>query len=326
MGTVLSVSRLSKTYEVKKTAFSLKRQTIQAVDNVSFEVEKGKTLGIVGESGSGKSTLARCVLLLEAPDGGTTVFLGKNLASLKNKELREMRKQMQIIFQDPYSSLNPRRKVFEAIAEPLLFHKITKKRHIKEKVMEVLRKVGLDEDALNKYPHEMSGGQRQRVAIGRALATEPILVVADEPVSSLDVSIQAQIVNLFLDIKDETGISMLFISHDLNIIRFVADNVIVMYKGKVLEMGEKDEIFYRPLHPYTEMLVDSIKGEHGPMAAGSGSMTLPPPLEKEGRGDLAAHKGCDYYSRCNKRIPECEGETPELTGSDQHKVACFSYN
>jgi ABC-type oligopeptide transport system ATPase subunit len=231
MGKVLSVSKLKKIYEVRKTAFSLKREIIKAVDDVSFELEKGKTLGVVGESGSGKSTLARCVLLLEVPDDGTVTFLGNNLGNMGRNELKGLRKDMQIIFQDPYSSLNPRRKVYETIAEPILFHNIVPKNDVKDKVMEIFKSVGLDEDFVNKYPHEMSGGQRQRVAIGRALATNPILVIADEPVSSLDVSIQAQIVNLFIDIRESADISMLFVSHDLNVVRFISDEIMASSKG-----------------------------------------------------------------------------------------------
>lgn len=308
MGKMLSVSELRKVYEVKKTAFSLKKDRIKAVDGVSFELESGKTIGIVGESGSGKSTLARCILLLEEPDEGTITFSGNDLLHMGKHELKGLRKDMQIIFQDPYSSLNPRRKVFDTIAEPLLFHNIIKKKHVKEKVIEIFKKVGLDEDFLDKYPHEMSGGQRQRIAIGRALATNPSLLIADEPVSSLDVSIQAQIVNLFMDIKESTNISMLFVSHDLNIVRFISDEIMVMYSGKVLEMGEKDEVFYRPLHPYTEMLIDSIKGE----------------LFKKAEVDtFDFNDGCVYYPRCNSREPICSKEMPHLAGEKEHMVACF---
>jgi oligopeptide/dipeptide ABC transporter ATP-binding protein len=308
MGKVLSVSELKKIYEVRKTAFSLKREIIKAVDDVSFELEKGKTLGVVGESGSGKSTLARCVLLLEVPDDGTVTFLGNNLGNMGRNELKGLRKDMQIIFQDPYSSLNPRRKVYETIAEPILFHNIVPKKDVRDKVMEIFKSVGLDEDFVNKYPHEMSGGQRQRVAIGRALATNPILVIADEPVSSLDVSIQAQIVNLFIDIRESADISMLFVSHDLNVVRFISDEIMVMYKGKVLEMGQKEEVFYRPLHPYTKMLIDSIKGEF---------------TRREGDEVQTFEGGCHYYPRCDRRDMKCIKETPKLMGNKEHMVACF---
>jgi len=308
MGTVLAVSELRKTYEVRRTAFSYKKDIIRAVDGVSFELEKGSTLGVVGESGSGKSTLARCLLLLDKPDSGEIQFRGRDLLGLSGKELKTLRRDMQIIFQDPYSSLNPRRKVCDIMAEPLLFHGVAEKSDVRGKVLDVLTNVGLGEDFLSKFPHEMSGGQRQRVAIGRALATGPELVIADEPVSSLDVSIQAQIVNLFIDIRQKFGISMIFVSHDLNIVRFLSDNIIVMYGGKVVETGTRDEVFYRPLHPYTKMLINSIKGEYC----------------STGKYDaFDASRGCVYFPRCEIKEKSCGEKTPDLIGDKDHRVACF---
>ncbi|MCX5815599.1 MAG: ATP-binding cassette domain-containing protein [Proteobacteria bacterium] len=307
MGEVLSVSGLKKIYEVKKSAFSYKKEVVNAVNGVSFTLERGQTLGIVGESGSGKSTLARCILLLEKPDYGNIVFSGVNLAEITHKQLKKLRKDMQIIFQDPYSSLNPRIKVYDAIAEPVLFHKIAENNQAEDLVTEILKSVGISEDFFHKYPHEMSGGQRQRVAIGRALAVNPALIVADEPVSSLDVSIQAQIINLFMDIKESTKISMLFVSHDLNVVRFISDEIIVMYKGRVVEAGKTDEVFYQPVHPYTQMLIDSIKGGF---------------LNRAG-DDAQATGGCAYYPRCDKRQSICSGEMPELRGDTEHMVACL---
>jgi oligopeptide transport system ATP-binding protein len=308
MGTVLSVSDLKKTYEVRKTAFSYRKDIIKAVDGVSFDIEKGSTLGVVGESGSGKSTLARCLLLLEMPDSGKIEFQGRDLLTLRRKELKTLRRDMQIIFQDPYSSLNPRRKVYDIMAEPLLFHGVTDKHTVKEKVLDVLTNVGLGEDFLSKFPHEMSGGQRQRVAIGRALATSPELVIADEPVSSLDVSIQAQIVNLFIDVRQKFAISMIFVSHDLNIVRFLSDNIIVMYRGKIVETGTRDEVFYRPFHPYTKMLINSIKGQY----CNTGKYDAFDPS-----------KGCVYFPRCDMREQSCAEITPGLIGEKEHRVACF---
>jgi oligopeptide/dipeptide ABC transporter ATP-binding protein len=309
MGQVLSVSELKKTYEVRRTAFSYKKEIIRAVDGVSFDLEQGQTLGVVGESGSGKSTLARCLLLLEAPNSGKIVFLGHDLATQNNNALKALRKEMQIIFQDPYSSLNPRKKVFEIMAEPLLFHGMTGKGGVKGKVLELLSSVGLGEDFMNKYPHEMSGGQRQRVAIGRALTTNPVFIIADEPVSSLDVSIQAQIVNLFVEIREKLGISMLFVSHDLNIVRFISDNIIVMYGGRIVESGTRDEVFYNPFHPYTKMLIDSTKGEFCKVSV----------EERQ-----TASGGCIYYPRCNERTPTCMNEAPDLRGDDNHRAACLN--
>ncbi|MBA4416352.1 MAG: peptide ABC transporter substrate-binding protein [Syntrophus sp. (in: bacteria)] len=308
MGKVLSVSELKKYYEVRKTAFSYKKDIIRAVDGVSFDLEEGQTLGVVGESGSGKSTLARCLLLLEEPDEGKIIFLGQDLRELGRKELKTLRKDMQIIFQDPYSSLNPRRKVCDIMAEPLLFHGVVERKAVKEKVTEILSDVGLGEDFLNKYPHEMSGGQRQRVAIGRALATKPVLIVADEPVSSLDVSIQAQIVNLFIDIREKLGISMVFVSHDLNIVRFISDTIIVMYAGKVLEAGTRDEVFYKPMHPYTQMLIHSINGER---------------FKSPDDGGFIMTGGCVYCPRCDRRGEMCAQKSPCLQGDEGHRVACF---
>jgi oligopeptide transport system ATP-binding protein len=307
VGQVLSVSELEKVFEVRKTAFSISKKITKAVDKISFDLEEGKTLGIVGESGSGKSTLARCLVLLEKPDGGVINFFDQNLLMIGEKSLKGLRKNIQIIFQDPYSSLNPRKKVFDAIAEPLLFHKFVKSETVYEKVVSLLRNVGLDEDFLNKYPHEMSGGQRQRVAIGRALATNPSLLIADEPVSSLDVSIQAQIINLLIDIKEHSKISMIFISHDLNIVRFISDEIMVMYKGKVLEIGDKNEVFYHPFHPYTQMLIAASRGE---------LCTI------RDKGKIIADEACVYYPRCDFRDALCAREMPELTGTKEHSVAC----
>jgi len=309
MGSLLSVLDLKRYYEVRRSVFSVAKETIRAVDGVSLELEAGRTLGVVGESGSGKSTLARCVLLLERPDAGEVVFDGVNLLTAGREEMNRLRRQMQIIFQDPYSSLNPRMKIGDIIAEPLKFHSIAKGRaNVSARVGELLRSVGLDEDSLRKYPHEMSGGQRQRVAIGRALATEPALIIADEPVSSLDVSIQAQIVNLFLDIREKSNISMIFVSHDLNIVRFLSDRILVLYRGKVVETGGRDEVFLNPLHPYTRMLIKASKGEFA--------------LRQEAPSD-GEWEGCSYYENCEDKGGHCRGQVPQLTGGNDHKAACF---
>jgi dipeptide transport system ATP-binding protein len=308
MGEVLSVSDLTKVFDVRKRAFSVKKHLVHALNQVSFQLQSGRTLGIVGESGSGKSTLARCVLLIEKPDKGDVVFMGKDITAMTERDLWPIRGSMQMIFQDPYSSLNPRKKVYDAIAEPLLFHNVVKKPAATEKVVEILRKVGLSEDFLNKFPHEMSGGQRQRIAIGRAIATDPVLIVADEPVSSLDVSIQAQIINLFIDIKEALQLSMLFVSHDLNIVRFIADEIIVMYAGHVLESGSRDEVFSDPLHPYTKILIEASRGEFAVR-------------DPEELSDGAL--GCLYYGLCETREPACMRERPVLKGQTGHKVACF---
>ena len=309
MGPLLSVSELEKTFELRRKFFSNKKRTIKAVDKITFDLHEGRTLGIVGESGSGKSTIARCISLLEKPDSGVIKFFDQNLLSLSEKNLKNLRKDIQIIFQDPYSSLNPRKKVFDTISEPLLFNNIVNKQKIVEKVIEILKKIGLDEDFLNKYPHEMSGGQRQRVAIGRALAPNPSLLIADEPVSSLDVSIQAQIINLFMDIKTRSRISMIFISHDLNIVQFISDDILVLYKGRILEMGRKNEVFFHPLHPYTQMLMKAAQGEFCSV--------------QEKVDNIINDESCVYYQKCDLAEKYCATKTPNLQGTKEHSVACF---
>ena len=279
------------------------------MDSVSFELEQGHTLGLVGESGCGKSTVAKCITMLEKPDEGSILFMGHDWVHMAERQRKGLRKEMQIIFQDPFSSLNPRKRVLDTIAEPLRIHHMVEKGNLTEKVLEVLKSVGLDEDFLKKYPHEMSGGQRQRVAIGRALATAPSFIVADEPVSSLDVSVQAQIINLFLDIRERLKISMLFISHDLNIVRFISDRTMVMYRGKVVETGETEELFSHPLHPYTRVLMLASNDKEG---------------ETEGQG-AESKGGCVFLERCSEGKEMCGGDSPMLKGPSSHRVACFLY-
>jgi oligopeptide/dipeptide ABC transporter ATP-binding protein len=304
---MLSVSELRKVYEVRRSPFSVTKEIIRAVDGVSFELEQGQTLGLVGESGCGKSTVAKCLTMLEKPDDGSILFMGRDWVRMAERERKGLRKEMQIIFQDPFSSLNPRKRVLDTVAEPLVTHHMVEKEGLADKVLEVLKSVGLDEDFLMKYPHEMSGGQRQRVAIGRALATSPSFIIADEPVSSLDVSVQAQIVNLFLDIREQFKISMLFISHDLNIVRFISDRIMVMYRGKVVEMGGKEELFSHPLHPYTRLLMNASTR-----------------VEAEPEGEAALPDGCCVFlERCGEREELCERGRPELKGPAKHRVACF---
>ena len=298
---------MRKVYEVRRSPFSVTKEIIRAVDSVSFELEQGRTLGLVGESGCGKSTVAKCITMLEKPDDGSILFMGRDWVHMPEQERRSLRKEMQIIFQDPFSSLNPRKRVLDTVAEPLVAHRMVGKEGLADRVLEVLKSVGLDEDFLKKYPHEMSGGQRQRVAIGRALATSPSFIVADEPVSSLDVSVQAQIINLFLDIREQFRISMLFISHDLNIVRFISDRIMVMYRGKVVEIGEKEELFSHPLHPYTRLLMDA-----------SNRVQAEP--EREG----ALPDGCcAFLERCGEKKEMCEHDSPLLKGPQNHRVACF---
>ena len=306
MGALLSVSELTKIYEVRRTVFSVRKDLITAVDHVSFDLMPGKTLGVVGESGSGKSTLARCVMLLEKADSGTIAFAGFDWMNGDESQRRPLRKEMQIIFQDPYSSLNPRKRILDIICEPLLAHRMVAKGEMKDKALEIMKAVGLDEDSLKKYPHEMSGGQRQRVAIARALSTTPKCIIADEPVSSLDVSVQAQIINLFLDIRERFAISFLFISHDLSIVKFLSDEIMVMYRGRVLERASREDLFSNPLHPYTRMLIDSAHGE------------TPERQEREAAGQ----GGCLFFDRCTDRQGKCGETQPQLRSEADHFVAC----
>lgn len=308
MGTLLSVSELEKHYEIRRTVFSLRKETIRAVDNVSFELEGGRTLGIVGESGSGKSTLARCIAFLEPPDRGDVTFMGRDWIHMPASERKPIRRDMGIIFQDPYSSLNPRKRVVSIVSEPLKAQGSEYTKDLRTRVVDALANVGLGEDFLDKYPHEMSGGQRQRIAIARALCTGPSFLIADEPVSALDVSVQAQIINLFLDLKRQLRFAMLFVSHDLNIVRFISDEIMVMYRGKILEIGEKEDIFRNPLHPYTRMLMGWVENVN----------------DRPAEALTEAESGCVFFTRCPERSERCQADLPHLSTAGRQRAACFN--
>jgi oligopeptide transport system ATP-binding protein len=303
----------------------LRRQVgaIQAVDGVTFEVFRGETLGLVGESGSGKSTLGRAMLCLERPTGGGTTFQDSTLSTLSAGELRRTRRYMQMIFQDPHASLNPRLPVGRAIREPLDIHGIGDAKSRENRVGELLELVGMRPQIANRYPHEFSGGQLQRVGIARALATGPEFVVADEPISALDVSIQAQIVNLLGELKEELGLTYLFIAHDLSMVRHLSDRVAVMYLGRIVELGRADSVFARPLHPYTKALISAIPIPDPEREAQREKV----PLEGDIPSPADPPSGCRFHPRCLKAKLICTEEEPILKdmGND-HEVACHLYS
>ena len=294
--------------------------TVKAVDGVSLSLVKGETLGLVGESGCGKSTLGRTILQLVPPTEGTVILGGKSLTHLDPFELREARADFQMIFQDPYAWLNPRMTVFDAIAEAMLAHKHVPATELPARVVELLGKVGLSPRFLKKYPHEFSGGQRQRIAIARALAVEPQLVIADEPVSALDVSIQSQIINLLFKLSREMGLTMIFISHDLSVVKHISDRIAVMYLGKIVELGPATDVFERPLHPYTKALVSAVP--------------LPDPRRERRRqrillaGDppspMNPPGGCPFHPRCPHAIEKCSQVVPAFEAfRPNHEAACI---
>ena len=317
---LLEVTDLKKYFLLRSGIFSRVHGYVKAVDGVSFEIGRRRTLGLVGESGCGKSTLARTLIRLWEPTSGKVMFDGVSICDLGSREMRRVRRNMQIIFQDPFSSLNPRMTVGAIVGEPLAIHGVAKGRERQEIVGELLEKVGLSGRQVNSYPHEFSGGQRQRISIARAIALRPKLVVCDEPVSALDVSVQSQILNLLKELQDDYGLSYLFISHDLRVVEHMSDDIAVMYLGRLVEIAGGEEIYSSPLHPYTRALLSAIpvpdpSSRRKVIVLGG---DVPSPINPPG--------GCHFHPRCPERMGNCDREYPPLKDvGNGHRVACFLY-
>jgi oligopeptide/dipeptide ABC transporter ATP-binding protein len=316
---LIEVRDLKKHFEIRRGVFSRVSGHNKAVDGVSFQIGERKTLGLVGESGCGKTTVGRTMLRLQPATGGDVLYAGQSIMGLKGGDLRAMRRNMQVIFQDPYGSLNPRMTVGSIIGEPLAIHSVGNRKERRERVMDLLKKVGLDASHYNRYPHEFSGGQRQRIGIARALALNPRFIVCDEPVSALDVSIQAQIINLLEEIQEEFNISYLFISHDLRVVEHISDDVAVMYMGRLVEQAPSDLIYKNPLHPYTQVLLSAIP------STDPGVHRKPLTLEEVSAAG-PEKPSCPFRVRCKHGKIQCESEFPVLKEVEPgHKVACFLY-
>ncbi|MBP8975050.1 MAG: dipeptide ABC transporter ATP-binding protein [Anaerolineae bacterium] len=321
---LVRVQGLKKHFPIKSgIIFQREVAAVKAVDGISFDIYEGETLGLVGESGCGKSTTGRTILQLYRATEGSVKFEGEELTTLKGEALRKMRRRMQMIFQDPYASLNPRMSVGRIVAEPLVVHNIGTKKEREERVAELLELVGLNPYFVRRYPHEFSGGQRQRIGLARALALNPSFIVADEPISALDVSIQAQVVNLLQKLQEELGLTYLFIAHDLSMVRHLCNRVAVMYLGKIVEIAESEELYTNPLHPYTQALLSAVP--------------VPDPTVEEKRqriilkGDVPSPvnppKGCHFNTRCPVSVDVCYEEDPELVEAlPSHWVACHRVN
>ena len=318
---VLEVKGLSKFFPIKRGFFRKTVGVVRAVDNISFEIKKGETLSLVGESGCGKSTTARCIIRAHDPTDGEILFHTDDetvdLAQLSMIDIRPYRRQMQMIFQDPFSSLNPRMNIYEIISEPLLVHEVGDKEEREARVAELLRLVGLRPEYMRRFPHAFSGGQRQRIGIARALSINPRLILADEPVSGLDVSVQAQVINLMMDLQDELGLTYLFVSHDLSVVKQISDRVVVMYVGRVAEIGTPDELFASPKHPYTAALMGSVPKPH-PRDRAKRIV-----LEGEVANPAAPPTGCYFHPRCPYATDLCKVEAPPLKATgDGRFVSC----
>lgn len=319
MQTLVDIKNLNMYYPIFTGSWSAKKEYLHALNNINLEIKKGEILGLVGESGCGKSTLGKSVLKLINPSGEIN-FEGKNVLELKNRELKDFRKKSQMIFQNPYSSLDPRMTIYKILREPLVVHGIRDKKEIETRILEIIELTGLSVEDLKRYPHEFSGGQRQRIAIARALILKPDFLVADEPVSALDVSIQAQIITLLKDLKEKLNLTILFISHDLGVVKYLCDRIAVMYLGDIVELAESQSLFEKPLHPYTQALISAVpsirKKEQDKIK-----------LEGELPSPKNPPKGCRFHTRCPFAKEVCSQKEPEIIKiSDSHYVRCILYN
>jgi len=315
---LIEVENLKKHYPVRSGLWGRVRASVKAVDGVSLKIMEGETLGVVGESGCGKTTLGRLLLRLVEATEGRVVYQGRDVLNVGNRQMRELRRSMQIIFQDPYSSLNPRMTVGGIIGEALKIHELVPPERIDARVAELMEQVGLQPSYARRYPHEFSGGQRQRIGIARALAVEPKFIVADEPVSALDVSIQAQIVNLIQDLQRELGLTYLFIAHDLSVVRHISDRIAVMYLGRIVELADRDELYAHPSHPYTKALLSAVPVPE------PGASTQRVVLEGDVPNPASVPSGCPFHPRCPEKRDRCTQTVPQLVDlGNGHQTACL---
>ncbi|MGD6844072.1 ABC transporter ATP-binding protein [Bacillus infantis] len=314
--TLLEIEAMKKYFKIKKD------QTVKSVDDITISIKKGETFGLVGESGSGKSTLGKTIVGLQKPTEGKIIYNGRDVESLDKKEMQEVNREMQIIFQDPHASLNPRMRVGDIIAEGMDAHKLARGKERQERIYDLLERVGLRPEHAKRYPHEFSGGQRQRIGIARALAVDPKFIVADEPISALDVSIQAQVINLLEDLKEEQGLTYLFIAHDLGMVKHISDRIGVMYLGRMMELAESRELFAEPLHPYTQALLSAIPVAN-PTAAKRERITL----QGDPPSPVNPPSGCRFRTRCPHAMDICVKKVPEWKEARPgHWTACHLYN
>ena len=320
MEPIMSVKNLKKHYPIKKVDSFTKYDLLRAIDGISFDLFEGETLGLVGESGCGKSTTRKLLLNVEPPTEGEVYYKGANIYQMNRRDLKQFRRNVQTVYQDPYSSLNPKWKVMKLVAEPLAIHKIGTRKSRYDKVKELMSLVGLREEYSDSFAHEFSGGQRQRISIARALALDPQVILADEPVSALDVSIQAQVINLFEDLKKKLNLTYVFISHDLNVIKHISNRVAVMYLGKIVEISKTEDLFNKAYHPYTQALIRSIPIPNPEINSAAA------PLEGEIPSPINPPTGCPFHPRCPQVMEICREQAPEaFKASDRHEVYCHLY-